>query len=815
MKKIRYNENWTFYNDIRKDEETEVTLPHDAMLTEKRSAGTKNAAATGFYPGGRYVYRKKMGWDSDWQGKSILLEFEGVYQKPSVYLNNELIGCHHYGYTGFYIDLTGKLLDGGENELKVIADNTQAPNSRWYSGSGIYRNVNLLIGESTYIRPDGIFAVTEGIEPARLRVRTDLSPKAEEAVSDGRLKLVVSVYPADDEPSGSPVVAAEGRDCIIEVTDALLWSEDEPNLYEVRAELIDPEGQSVDTDCIRTGIRMLKWSAAEGMTINGRRILLRGGCIHHDNGILGACAYDEAEYRKIRILKDAGFNAIRSAHNPCSKALLNACDELGVYVMDEAFDQWEIPNTAYDYSLYFDSDWQEDLGAMIKKDRSHPSVIMYSVGNEIPDTGKPEGTEISRMLTEFCHKLDDSRPALSALNPVVSSMGGNGAAKGDPTDIVDPYEESNSKSRASASLLANIIATVAPFISKTMGKPDKVENKLGPIMETMDIVGLNYSENCYEPMRTTSPDRILVGSETHPQDVCDRWPYIEEHPHVLGDFMWTAFDYLGEAGIGVPIYGKKSGGFNRPYPCVSGGCGVIDLLGHMEAEAYLTRIAWHLTDEPYIGVLPVNHTGEKRFFGMWRGTDAEDSWSWYGMEGCEADIEVYGSGAETELFVDGRSLGRKKLQSLKAFYHTIYAPGSLKAVNYDSEGRILGESELVSAEGDTIIAVTPESSILPADRGSITYIDVVLTDENKRARRMLEDREITVTIEGPAELIAMGSAAPMNEEQYGDSHHRTDKGRLGLYIRSTGTEGSARIRCSAEGCEDAVAVVEFKEGGKD
>lgn len=812
MKITSFNRTWKFCNDIHNTGEIEVNLPHDAMLTEKRLTNGKTGAAGAFFPGGRYVYRKTLYGEESYRDKSVYLEFEGIYMKSTVYLNGEKVGGWIYGYTGFYVDLTDKLRIGEENEIRVVADNTQTPNSRWYSGSGIYRNVNLLVGEKRHIRPDGIRVVMESIHPAVISVHTDV-----ENTEGLEINTEIYEYRKGFDTTGKikvldgsevPVAAGSGADCRIEIQDAKLWEEDHPNLYQVRVRLLE-HGRTVDEQSVVTGIRSLQWSADQGIQVNGRSVKLRGGCIHHDNGILGACAPYAAEYRKAKILKGAGFNAIRSAHNPVSKGMLCACDELGIYVMDETFDQWQSPKTSYDYALYFDQEWEKDCLAMIEKDRNHPSVIMYSIGNEIGDTGKESGKELSRNLSQFFHKNDPTRPTTNGINPVVSAMGGTPGAKNvTQDDIVNPYEET-AGSQATASLLANMIVTVTPFISRMMGKPKKVEKLLKPCFDEIDIVGYNYAEQCYEPHHEWAPERIMVGSETHPQDVAERWPMIEKNPYIIGDFMWTAMDYLGEAGVGVPIYGTKRGGFNRPYPCISGGCGAIDLIGHMDTEAYYAAIAWGRYHKPYIAVRPVNHSGEKYFFGMWRGTDAVAGWSWPGMDGRMAEIEVYSEGRNVELFQDGVSLGKQELKHCRARYQTTYRPGELRALSYDENGTVLGEETLRTAGEEIIFTVTPERTVLNADGEDMTFVSVELTDR-QGIGRLLCDRNVTVRSTGAGSLVAIGSGNPVTEESFLGDSYTTWFGRMGFYVRSTGEAGKAVLEITADGVETRTAELIFE-----
>lgn len=795
MEKIRWNREWFFRSDLKTDEWHKVTLPHDAMQTEKRLPGMKNGAAAGFFPGGRYVYRKNFQAPEEWRGQSVFIEFEGIYQNSSVYLNDEYIGGWIYGYTGFVLDLTEKLLIGQENEIRVIADNSRTPNSRWYTGSGIYRDVNLYVGNRRHIAVDGIRVTTESIDPAVIHVQTELEN------ADGcRVEIVVW----DGEKAAA---AGSGADCRVTVPGAKLWSEESPSLYRVQARLMDGDSVVDEQECF-TGIRSLAWSAGKGLQVNGRTVKLRGGCIHHDNGILGSCAPAKAEERKIRILKAAGFNAVRSAHNPAGKALLDACDRLGMYVMDEAFDCWQFMKTDYDYSIYFDENWEKDLRAMVKKDISHPSVVMYSIGNEIGDIGKPSGARISHALAAVCRQMDPGRPVVNCINPVVSAMGGS-RPKGSPSDTVDPYKETRN-SAAAASLLANIIVTAVPVIQRFMGRPEKVEKLLKPCFDEVDIVGLNYAESCYIPHHRYDPERIMVGSETYPHSMAKRWKLVEQNSYVIGDFMWTAMDYLGEAGVGVPVYGTGRGGFNRPYPCVSAGCGAVDLIGNIETEGVAAAIAWGQYDKPYIAVRPVDHSGEKHFFGMWRSTDAEHSWSWKGCEGRTAQIEVYSAGVSVELFQDGHSLGRRPLQEMMAEFTATYSPGQLRAVSYDAAGRALAEDLLTTAGEETMLTVSCDGHVLKADGEDITFVQAALTD-SRGIVKCLEDRKVTVEVDGPGELLAVGSGRPVTEERFDSAGCTTWKGRMGFYVRGTGEPGNIQIRIFAEGVDTAEQIIMVKQ----
>lgn len=381
-----------------------VDLPHDAMLLEKRDGGCRNGVNSGYFPGGKYTYEKAFELDAAMLGKSVVLHFEGVYQNCKVYANRKLADSHRYGYTAFDVDISD-FVQSGENTVRVEVDNSLEPNCRWYSGSGIYRPVQLLIREKNHITQ--VHLETVDIHPAKLRV--DVQTTQESAIT-------VEVY------EGKKLVAS-GKPGILEVPEAKLWSGDHPFLYTVLVK--------TDTDerVIPFGIRKLEWSAKTGMLVNGHRVLLRGGCIHHDHGVLGACEYYDAEERRIRILKENGFNAVRIAHNPASQITLDICDKLGMYVMNETFDGWYIPKTYHDYARWFDAEWKKDLTAIVESSRNHPCVILYSTGNEVSETATQKGAEVCRMLTDFVHSLDNTRPVTAGVNVLLNVYANMGMSR--------------------------------------------------------------------------------------------------------------------------------------------------------------------------------------------------------------------------------------------------------------------------------------------------------------------------------------------------------------------------------------------------
>jgi beta-galactosidase len=405
MQKTDFNRDWT----VQKDGSTEilhVNLPDDAMIREERSKENKTASASAYFAGGKYIYTKIFNLSEDETRQTLILEFEAVYQNAIVFLNGRQVAERPYGYTNFFVDITGKVI-AGTNELKVVADNADVPNSRWYSGSGIYREVHLYRSESSYIRPEGL--KVQIVDLNTIHIFAD-------AVMQPNEKIVLEIF----SDSGK-IASAEGTDVTITIPDAHLWSSEDPYLYTCQATLLQG-GTVIDTAKSSFGIRTLSWGK-DGFLVNNNPVLFRGACIHHDNGVLGACGFHDAEFRRVRILKEAGFNAIRSSHNPISKAMLDACDKLGMYVIDEAFDMWLIKKNPYDYAgEKFSKWWKDDIAAMISKDYNHPSVVMYSIGNEITELGLATGQEQARIMTEFCHTQDHTRPVTAGINLMLATM---------------------------------------------------------------------------------------------------------------------------------------------------------------------------------------------------------------------------------------------------------------------------------------------------------------------------------------------------------------------------------------------------------
>ena len=741
MKKIAFNSDWTCNG-------RSVILPHDAQIAEKRGADVSNGGH-GYFPGGVYTYEKTFTAPREWEGKVILAEFEGVYKNATVSLNGKDLCFHPYGYTGFFVELDG-LTYGGGNTLTVVADNSKLPNSRWYSGSGIYRPVWLHVCEKNGLRPKSVKISTVSVNPAVIRVQSPIPVRAEAAGISG-----------------------EGVDFELTIPNAKLWSAEEPNLYTVHI----TAGEEDETEIV-FGIRKIEWSS-KGLFINGKETLLRGGCVHHDSGILGAATYAESEYRRVRILKENGFNAIRSAHNPASKALLDACDRLGMYVMDETFDMWYNRKNPYDYGCDFNDWWKRDTTAMVERDFNHPSVILYSIGNEVGEPAEAKGLDYGKKMIALCHRLDPSRPVTCGANLMIMGRTAKGNALYKDGKQPGGGKAQKEKDGQNASLMFNMIAS---FVGSGMNKSansKKIDAVTTPFIDALDIAGYNYASGRYPLEAKAHPNRVLFGSETFPQDIWKNWQMVKQYPYLVGDFMWTSWDYLGEAGIGAWSY---TGGmpFNRPYPWILAGAGVIDILGIPDGSCKYASTVWGQEQNPVIAVRPVNHPGVRPSKSVWRGTNAILSWSWGGCEGNKAEVEVYSDQAQVELMINGKSVGKKKAKECKAIFKVKYEPGTVTAVAYDASGRETGRSELVSASGSCAIAVCPEKDT--AKPGEIVYVPVNIEGANSIVESNA-DRKVTVTVEG-GELLAFGSANPCTEEQYHTGSFTTYYGRALAIVRA-------------------------------
>lgn len=785
-----------------------LTVPYDAMLFEQRDPDTRNVGNTGYYPGGVYRYTKSFDAPEAWRDRAVVVEFEGVYHRSEIFVNGKLAGGRPSGYALFHVDLGPFLNFGGENTIEVVANNDDEPNARWYTGSGIYRPVHLLVGAQTHIAPTGLRASTAAIVGSTATIQVSATVNNND--SDERvLDVVIDVH----DPAGALVASATAPLAVpaessatathqLEIPHAALWSPSTPQQHTVAARLV-ADGDEIDWVTESFGIRVVTADARHGLRINGTPVKLRGAAIHHDNGVIGAHTLDAADDRRIRILKESGFNAIRSAHNAASRSLLRACDRHGVLVMDELTDAWFRPKVLNDYSLDFVQWWERDLEALVANGFNHPSVIMYSIGNEIAETATPRGIEMNKRIADRTRELDPSRLVTNGINGFLN--------------LISPQDEEKLKAKADAARetgenpnknligILNLIIGILDRMLERIVRLKTVDKRTKDAFAALDVAGYNYMVGRYEIDAKLHPHRVIVGSETRAAHTVKIWKKIEHLTHVIGDFAWTGWDYIGEAGLATKQYGTTKRSIYHPYPALLAGEPVIDITGFRQTQSYLNEIAWHLASGPHIAVEPVNHSGEKVVKTGWRATNSIASWSWEGCEGREATVEVYADAAHIELLLNGVAIGREKCGKDGDYLTTFtlpYQPGELTAVAYGADGSEVGRRTLTSAGPGLQLRVVPEVERIVADGHDLAYLPIELTDENG-VLRPLADRTVTVHVDGAATLLGLGTGEAITTEGFASPSHRTFNGRALAVLRAGHEPGDVTVTVTADGVETA------------
>jgi beta-galactosidase len=810
MTTILFTGDWTFH---REDDATgtPVRLPHDAMIGEARSAEAATGNHGGYFPGGSYSYRKLWTAPADAHERAYSLRFEGVYGLARVTVDGREIARNASPYREFTAPLQG-IAPGDTAVIEVHVDNVAAPNSRWYTGSGIYRPLWLESVAPVAIANDGVRIVTRTIETgsARTDAVVEMTVRLEGDVPAEA--TVVVEFSDDGQPVARRRAAVSGSIAILEVPidGVRLWSAERPHLYDVRVSLL-VEGETIDVRAERSGLRTVEVDARRGLRINGEPVLLRGTAVHHDNGPLGAATFAAAERRRARLLKEAGYNAVRSAHNPLSRAFLDACDELGLYVMDELTDVWFRPKTPHDGADRFRAHWRDDAASMIAKDRNRPSVIIYSIGNEIAESATEDGVELAQQIHSYFADADPTRPTTIAVNPLLAMM-----AVRDRTS--KNGEDAPPERRPATSTLANEMTARMGRLMVMASRLPAADKATRDVFAAVDIAGYNYGYASYAGARRRYPDRVIVGTESMPGDLPAIWQRVTSVPGVIGDFGWTGWDYLGEVGLGYWTYGTEIGGIAKPYPGILAGCGVFDITGAPGAALLLAQAVWGVTRRPGIAVRPLDKTGQRPNRTPWRSSDALPGWSWRGRTGL-ADVEVYSADDQVELLLNGRSLGRRKSgpgAGYVARFRASYEPGELTAVAY-RDGRETGRTTLRSA-GAPRLRVRAETDQLhgPDD---LAYVWLELADEHGVVDFGSEDR-IAVSVAGSGTLAGLGSAAPETTDSFVDDETSTHRGRAIAIIRggaqaglitvhATSTrhgEGSLTLRVTADAVLPAISV---------
>ena len=760
-----------------------VTLPHDAMLAEPRTALSAGGTNTGWYEGYDYEYRRTLTVPENELADTHILEFEGVYHNAEVWLNGQKAAFRPYGYTNFYVDCA-PYLHAGENELRVIARNADQPNSRWYSGAGIYRPVQLWTAGGAHIALNGVKIRTLSLDPAVVEVRV-------KTTAPGTVRLTVDDLPAVQQESDGEAVFTLTFD------NARLWTPETPNLYTCRVSFADDEVTET------FGVRKVEWGT-DGFLLNGKRYIIQGACIHHDNGLLGAVCDPDAVARKVRLLKENGYNAIRSAHNPCSKALLAECDRQGMLVMDEYIDHWYIHKTEHDYVDYFNDWWRQDLTDMVEKDYNHPCVVLYSTGNEVSETAQKRGIALTKEMTDFLHGLDDSRPVTCGVNiffNFLSSIGfgvysdEKAKKEAERAEKAKQRGEKAAKKKAVGSQFFNNLAgLLGDEFMKRGATLHGCDVKTRDAFANMDIAGYNYGIYRYKHDLKKYPQRLILGSETFCNDAYKFRELAKQEPRLVGDFVWAGMDYLGEVMVGSWEYADYAETFDGGPGWVSAGSGRIDLTGKPLGEALYTRVALEADNGPYIAVCPVNHTGDRHSPSAWKMTNAMPSWSWTGCEERKASVQVYARAARVELVLNGHTVGSKTLKNdCLARFSIPYESGTLEAVSYDAADHEIGRCKLQSAGGTTRLTLDAEEPTVKP--GHLCYIRLRYTDENGITKPLARG-SIQVQMRGGT-LVGLGSACPFNKHSYLDSETDTYYGEALAIVRMG--DGDAMTIAASDG----------------
>ncbi len=817
MKNIRLDEKWMFRRGfadslgaLNEVPGTEVDLPHDGMIGTPVSPDAPAKSDSGYFKGDTANYTKYVMIPEEWENECIGLKLDGVMMNATFEVNGCKVGNQHYGYAPCYVDLTDFAAFGKENRITINVNTSMHVNSRWYTGSGLYRGVILSHGPKVHIVNDGIFAYTKETdgEYAFLGVNVEV----ENSTQENRLAQVCVHISKDGEDeilaNTKRVIrinknAKETAFMTVNLKNPELWDAEDPNLYQIKVQVknlgiyrthfVADKNVTIDEETVLFGIRTITADSVRGLRINGKTVKLKGGCLHHDNGLLGAVSLYEAEARKVKKLKSLGFNAIRTAHNPPSAALVEACDRLGMYIFDEAFDAWGIAKRGGDYSQFFDNDHEKDLSAFIRRDRNHPSVIIWSTGNEIPERGGlNNGYSLATQLTEIIKKLDGTRPVSNGICSLWSGLDDE-AARGQ-----------NQSQNASDGLIDT-----------------KWENVTEPFTNGLDIVGYNYMEDLYERDHELFPDRVMLGSENFAVQIGYRWPFVESLPYVIGDFTWTAWDYLGEAGIGKAVYVNEDDPAVKnpwslmpipgsPYPWRTANDADFHITGHMLPQGAYRSVVFG-SSKTFLFSLRPEAYGKKEVMTLWGFPDVRPTWNYEGFEGKPVKLVIYSNADEVELFVNDKSLGRKNICKERPMpdsvcFETLYTPGKVEAVSY-AGGKEISRDTLYTTGKAEHIKLLPEKTKMNADGHDLIYVGIELTDKDGK---LVPDAEIKLHAElsGCGKLAGFGSADPITEDDYTDGETVSFRGRAMAIIRSGYSSGKVSLKVSSEGFEDV--EVEFE-----
>lgn len=733
-----------------------LDLPHDFSIEQGFDTTYEGGWRAGYTKGGLGWYRKNLDWQPEWEGKKVVIQFDGIYMNSDVWINGNHLGHRPYGYIGFAYDLT-PYLKTGKNIIAVRADNSKIPSGRWYTGSGIYRHVWLKVMNQVHVAQWGTFITTPEVnlqqantnlqiqirnnrpEPVDLEVQTKImNPTGEEVTSwNSTIDL-----PAET----SKKVTQQG---IIEQPQ--LWSPDQPVIYQAETRLYEQD-QLLDVYLTNFGIRTIEVNAAQGFLLNGQKLHLKGLCNHHDGGPVGAAVPDDLLYYRLKMLKDMGANAVRTAHNPAAPELYAICDTLGLMVMDEPFDGWHEPKAEYDYGHFFAEWWERDLMDFLLRDRNHPSIVMWSVGNEVPDFTP----DMQKSLVDFVHAYDQTRPVTQArgyMGPHLDVAGFNG--HGEEPGYLEKFHAERPDQPVVGTEMTHTLQTRGVYQTQTAYR----RRDFPAIWEDGQPWG-PYAHRVHK-MDDLSSEELFPGKPYPYQssydnayvriNVRDMEKMVRNYDFLMGSFRWTGFDYLGEATI---------------QPARTANFGIIDLANFPKDHYYLYQSLW--SDQPMVHLLP--------------------HWTHPGMEGTKIPVVVYTNGDAAELFLNGKSLGEKPMsESLQIVWQVPYEPGELKVVA-KRNGQEVAEKSYRTAGKAAAIQLESHRSAIRANRTDLALIEVTVTDS---AGTMVPEANYLVKFEvdGPAKIIGVENGDILDFDPVKASQRKVFKGKCLVILQNTGKPG--------------------------
>lgn len=771
-RKQLFDADWKFFlgdtaaassKDFNDEHWRHLDLPHDWSIEGKINPRNPTGNAGGYFPAGTGWYRKSFNVPTGWKGRNVSVYFEGVYMNSEVFINGRSLGVYPYGYSSFSYDLSPYLEFGKENVIAVKVNNSQQVNCRWYTGSGIYRHVWMMVTGGVHVAHWGVAITTPGITTKKATVQVKTLVKNEMS-STQSIVLKTLLWDKNAKSAGSDQVkvalAANSEKEILQtipVSGPLLWSPETPDLYLAQVQVIK-DRQIVDDTKTGFGIRSIKYTVEKGFQLNGKTVKINGGCAHHDNGCLGAAAFDRAEERKVELLKAAGFNAVRTSHNPPSEAFLNACDKLGLLVMDEVFDGWKVGKTKSDYAVNFDQWWKRDLGAMVLRDRNHPSIIMWSIGNEIVERGDATAIETAKMLANTLKKTDTTRPVTSA--------------------IVDNGKEWSGFDK---------------------------------LMAVHDVAGYNYHLHSALADHERAPFRIIVQTESYPRDAFANWKLVQNNSYIIGDFVWTALDYLGESGIGRYYYSGEVPGQHWEhdfFPWHGAYCGDIDLIGWRKPISHYRSLLYNNREKLYMAVREPEPEPLEIKETWWSVWPTWESWTWPGFEGKPVQVEVYSKYPKVRLYLNNKLIGEKETtheQEYKATFAVTYSPAVLKAVAVENDKEI--ESTILQTSGDGAkIKLTADRKEIIANGQDLSYVTIEITDKDGVFQPGAANR-LHVNIEGPGIIAGIDNADLKDYDQYTGNTRNAWHGRALVVIRSTHGTGNIKLTVTSPRLSEAALTI--------